>query len=857
MVRDILSLIYELIIGPLVLLFEFVFNVSYDAVKNPGICIIILSIVMNLLALPLYRRADVMQKKAADKMKEIQPWQDRIRKTFKGDERFMMLQAYNREVGVKPSDALKGSVSLLLEIPFFIAAFRMISSLALLNGKSFGPIRDLGAPDGLLVIGSLAINVLPILMTAINLVSSSIYLKGSDVKGKVQLYGIAAIFLVLLYNSPAGLVFYWTCNNIFSLIKNLIPFDKLPRLRLKDIKDDPVEKKIFLLSGIYISVLLGMVIPAAVVKASTAEFVNMYHMINPSYYFLWSMALSLGVFVLWFGVFYSLSSGLGKKVMSAVSVVLVILFTTDYFLFGREYGVMNASLYYHYADMNYRMFLTVGISMVLFVILIVLGMKRYIWKYVPYILTVALLSVFVLGVTNVAKINKRYGELTYISNQLDYAELKLSRTGQNVVVIMLDRAPGFFLPYCFNERPELAESFDGFTFYENTVSFGAHTNIAAPAVFGGYEYTPSSMNEREDVLLVDKHNESLKLMPVLFSENGYDVTVCDPSYANYKEIPDLSIYDDYPDIDTYITYGRYDPLMEDEYEECNNTWKRNFFCYSFFRVMPPFLHELFYDGGHYNLPDFYNDYKFTPICSMNGDKSKGYVSATLRGYYAMDNLTEMTTLSDSSNGGFVMFVAYGAHDPAILKEPEYEPQFYIDNVEYDAQHQDRFEGLDINGYWSLGSYQINMASYIMLGDWFDYLREQGVYDNTRIIIVADHGCDLGVVPGMRNGDFNAEYYNPVLLYKDFDAHGFTVSDELMTNADTPTLALNGIIEDPVNPFTGNPVSNEQKSDLPLLISDSHSFDIEYNNGTTFDPAGWYNFQGDVLDLESWEYAGEW
>jgi membrane protein insertase Oxa1/YidC/SpoIIIJ len=32
---------------------------------------------------------------------------------------------------------------------------------------------------------------------------------------------MALIFLVLLYNSPSGLVLYWTCNNIFSLGKNL------------------------------------------------------------------------------------------------------------------------------------------------------------------------------------------------------------------------------------------------------------------------------------------------------------------------------------------------------------------------------------------------------------------------------------------------------------------------------------------------------------------------------------------------------------------------------------------------------------------------------------------------------------
>ncbi|MBR6483970.1 MAG: YidC/Oxa1 family membrane protein insertase [Clostridiales bacterium] len=857
MVSDILNLIYQFIIGPLVLLFEFVFSVSYNAVANPGICIIILSIVMNLLALPLYRRADTVQKKEAEKMKKVAPWQERIRKTFKGDERFMMLNAYNREAGVKPSDALKGSVSLLLEIPFFIAAYRMLSSLALLNGKTFGPIKDLGAPDGLLVIGSLAINILPVLMTAINLVSSSIYLKGSDIKGKIQLYGIAAIFLVLLYNSPSGLVFYWTCNNIFSLIKNLIPFGRLPRLRLKSAKVTGVEKKVFILSGIYMSALLGMVIPSNVVKASTAEFVNMYNMINPSVYFLWSVALSAGVFVLWFGVFYSLSTDLGKHILAVVSLSLALLFTTDYFLFGREYGIMNSALYYHYADMSPDQYITVGIAVILTVVVISVALRRYVWKYVPYILVAALLSISVLGMMNIAKINKRYGELTYVENELDYATLTLSRTEKNVVVIMLDRAQGFLLPYCFSERPELEEKFDGFTFYENTVSFGRCTNIGAPALFGGYDYTPSASNARDDLSLMEKHNEALKLMPFLFDDNGFDVTVCDPSYANYKYIPDLSIYDEHPDIATYVTIGRYNEFEDDIYNEEASSWKRNFFCYSLFRVMPPFLHQLFYDGGQYNVPDFYHDHMFTPICSMTGDKSKGYVAAVLRSYSALSNITGMTQISDSSEGGFVMFVSNLAHDPGILKEPEYEPMFYVDNVEYDAAHKDRFDGLDMEGYWPLGTYQVNMASYILLGEWFDYLREEGVYDNTRIIIVADHGCELGVLPGSRNGDVTSENFNPVLLVKDFDSHGFTVSDEFMTNADTPSLAMAGLIDDPVNPFTGNPINSDPKYDLPLLIFNSYSFDTEFNNGNTYEPGPWYEMNGDVFAIDEWEYAGEW
>ena len=54
--------------------------------------------------------------------------------------------------------------------------------------------------------------------------------------------------------------------------------------------------------------------------------------------------------------------------------------------------------------------------------------------------------------------------------------------------------------------------------------------MGTPALFGGYEYTPVEMNRRDDELMVDKQNEALKVMPVLFAQNGYQVIVCDPPY---------------------------------------------------------------------------------------------------------------------------------------------------------------------------------------------------------------------------------------------------------------------------------------------------------------------------------------
>jgi membrane protein insertase Oxa1/YidC/SpoIIIJ len=64
-------------------------------------------------------------------------------------------------------------------------------------------------------------------MTFVNIISSYIYAANLGKNDKVQLWMLALLFLVLLYNSPSALVFYWTLNNIFSLVKNYISVNVL------------------------------------------------------------------------------------------------------------------------------------------------------------------------------------------------------------------------------------------------------------------------------------------------------------------------------------------------------------------------------------------------------------------------------------------------------------------------------------------------------------------------------------------------------------------------------------------------------------------------------------------------------
>ena len=157
------EILYSVAVMPIQMIVEFIFSIMYKIFENPGIAIIFVSIVVQLLVLPLYKQSDAMQEEERQKQKEMEPWLKHIKKTFSGDERFMMQQAYYREVGYKPAYAIKGSVSLLLQIPFFIAAYNYLSSLSLLQGASFLFIKDLGAPDAMLTIGGFSLNILPIL----------------------------------------------------------------------------------------------------------------------------------------------------------------------------------------------------------------------------------------------------------------------------------------------------------------------------------------------------------------------------------------------------------------------------------------------------------------------------------------------------------------------------------------------------------------------------------------------------------------------------------------------------------------------------------------------------------------------
>lgn len=828
------SILYRLIIYPLELLFEVIFRLSEKSVHNPGVSIIVLSLVVNFLVLPLYRRADAMQEEERDISAKMAPWLTHIRKTFKGDERFMMQQTYYRQMGYKQVYVLRSSIPLLLQIPFFIAAYHFLSHLNYLSGVSLGPIKDLAEPDKLIKLGGGAINFLPILMTVINITAGAIYSKGFPIKTKIQMYGIAAIFLVLLYDSPAGLVFYWTLNNVFSLMKNIVAalskrYGKSGNTKsVKNIKIDGTTHALWFIGALILTLMTGLLISAGTIASAPHDFILLNNYINPMWLILCCLLTAAGFFLVWFGVFYLLAGPRGKTVMAFLSTILASGAVINCFFLVRGNASVSTTLVFqaeYHATSQAEM---TNIVTLLALVLGIAGLWKYRRKVLPVIMLIPLIAVLFMSGDNTFKAYRALKDEYYLGeNYLTTVDMNLSTDGHNVVVIMLDRAIGEYVPFIMDNNPELMAQFDGFTYYSNVISYGQNTLFGAPALYGGPEYSVENMNLDADRSLADKVNESLKVMPVLFAQNGYEVTVTDPPYAGYKWIPDLSIYDDYENITTAVVQGAVSdsyPGYSENSDAILERQERNFFCYSLVKVVPGSLIDFFYDDGNYNAIEY-----------GSGSRSLGstHFNAYIDSYTELAALPDMTVINDDASDHFLMIDNNMTHEYMKLYDNK-----YGDGL----TSGDRFLPLDDNA--RICHVQINEEAYRTLGEWFDMLRAEGVWDNTRIILVSDHGYYLGQDQDLlMDYDIDLMAYFPLLMVKDFDQEGFTVNDDFAVNALVPYLATEGLFDDGAyNPFTGVPFSTDFLQEDQIIVA-SGSISPEENPGNRFADANWFILHG--------------
>ncbi|MBQ6029109.1 MAG: YidC/Oxa1 family membrane protein insertase, partial [Treponema sp.] len=800
---------YTLVIYPLTQIIEFVYSFCYKIFGNTGISVIGVSCAVSLLTLPLYIVAEHWQQVERDIQKRMKGEVDKIRDVFRGNERYMILSTYYRQQRYHPIMSLRSAFGLLIQIPFFTAAYACLSNMGALQGQSFLFIRDMGAPDALFKIGSFDVNILPIAMTLINMVSGTLYTRGLPLRDKIQTYGLALIFVAIIYDSPAGLVMYWTMNNVFSLVKNvfyklknpvktlyviacalvtvfivwlfagrvlspkraalvscvlslvyaaplIVKFaNYLAQTQLRSLTENRKQTtSLFVSACAGLCVLCGLVASSTLISINPTEFCGIKNFENPLFFIKNTFLQSIGFFITWPALIFFLYNN-NKKIQALLAYFMGASFLcalANFFLFRGSYGNISTSLVFTTAssvDSPIKQ-IALNLSLLLFIFAAVAAIA-FIRKSFATIFAcaTATLALFSFGIYNANTVNTGYSDYANMSvKQATHVKpiFHFSKTGKNVLLLYLDRAQSKYLQAIFEECPELYSQFEGFTYYPQTLSLNGHTLMGSPPCFGGYEYSPAAINKRPGDKLVDKTNEALLTLPRIFTEQGQDfsATVTDMPWAGHTWIPDLSIYARYNKIDALQTDSAYDDYWfksHKEFEHLANKaaiLKRNLLWYGFFKISPLALRPAFYNQGSY----------------WSTEESNEDFMNFLDGYSVLEILPQLTDTQATAQNAFICFVNNTTHDDYPLQAPDFVPSLEVTNKGKSkfAQNSD---------------YAVNAGALKRVGEWFGFLKENAIYDNTRIAIVADHGPEFGEDDFFKDDEkfkaINPGKYHPLLM----------------------------------------------------------------------------------------------
>lgn len=306
-----------------------------------------------------------------------------------------------------------------------------------------------------------------------------------------------------------------------------------------------------------------------------------------------------------------------------------------------------------------------------------------------------------------------YGYLSYEN------AMSLSDKG-NIVVILSDRLDSYYMDDMLEKYPDIAEKFDGFTFYQNNVSHSTNTFPSVAQMLTGELYDGG---EWQGYMRKAWDGDSF---PELLKNAGYDINIIPDGVTTTGALRDMegifdniSYYDkDSAKVNYFGKYGVIQALGK----------------LSLAR-MAPYIAKGGIAGGlggnvgrFMILPESEPDDKVRPAMKPETD---------LRFY---DYLEKHGLSADNPNRTFSFIHLSGSHTLSTGLAELYEPVSGKPDV-----------------------YQTTRGDFEIIFSYFDKLKELGIYDDTTIIVLGDHGRPPNETDGVINLKLRSEIVTALLI----------------------------------------------------------------------------------------------
>ncbi len=824
----ILNILYHVVIQPLEISFGFLFQ-AFTEQTTVGMAIVLISLVVNVLLLPVQWHSDTALARLRQKQKAIEPTIHDIKRAYRGSKRFFMLRTLYRQADYHPAMELKTTLGLMVQIPFFIAAWRFLSQEPALVQTAFGPLSDLSRADGL---GPLGLNLLPLLMTLLSLISAMLYHQRHGRGAWLQTGGLAVVFLILLYPSASGVVVYWTVNNLFSLLKHIVPL----RRPVAMTDDDPASllflsslsaRRVHEVYALSVCILLATIFYIAPLNLFNSDPLEFRHFFSDILAFHYSIFVRIAIVLT---VVYLCASAGIKRVLAGVVFYVALVSALYGYVFKGDYGPMTA---FTFNNNNLSELWPDMVIMYDFAIVVVtaagcwLLLSRAV-KLVPDILRVLSLSLCIYAVFISVEAIKvlppppphkiERHDIAVLSDQTTAASAEkfyaFSRDRQNVVVVMLDMFDGGAIDELLRRYPHLRAELDGFIWYPNTVTPGTSTLVSEPAIHGGHRFSPEhfvdSINANPQ-LVDDYIVGGYELMVDVFAEADFRIALTGVQSIGCSQI-EARI--DSPHLTRCIGMHDYGTVFADYWATAHPEEFSTFFngdlrlsrrksigrkllgVIGLFRVAPYRLRQHIYQRQW--LGQVKGTGKWRQFSALASLPSVSFIDdSPLRTLHYLQ--TQLTHHPFNVSEGCQLLVHTGYHE------------------------QDR-------ATWA------QYCTLKLLGNWITWMKAHHVYDNTRIIFVSDHNLfevknDLPVLMSVHG----------LMMIKDFASHGPVREDRrLLSAADTLAIAYSGfgddarLIQDP----TRHSIAN-RKLRVSKYSGNQKRIIAQYEvTGSIFEPENW-------------------